>query len=139
MHAGFLVAIAAKIEADDLLLQRANERNRFCRRSVYAENGGRTVRSIAVDSPASLEEGSWVAARIDHADPNRKPAPKPELRRMLIPIGPVVVFAASNFPLAFSVPGRRHRLGRWRRVCPVVVKAHPAHPGTSEWLGRIIL
>lgn len=83
------------------------------------------------------EEGSWVAARIDTALPDRKPLPRPDLRSMLRPIGPVAVFGASNFPIAFSVAG-----GDTASVLaagnPVVVKAHPAHPGTSEIAGRII-
>lgn len=76
-------------------------------------------------------EGSWVDARIDNADPDRKPLPKPDVRRMLIPIGPVVVFGASNFPLAFSVAGGDTASALAARN-PVVCKAHPAHPGTSE-------
>lgn len=77
------------------------------------------------------EDGSWVDARIDRADPARTPAPRPELRRMLQPIGPVAVFGASNFPLAFSVAGG-DTASALAAGCPVVVKAHPAHPGTSE-------
>jgi alpha-ketoglutaric semialdehyde dehydrogenase len=84
-----------------------------------------------------LEEGSWVDARIDTAIPERTPVPKPDLRFMHIPIGPVVVFGASNFPLAFSVAG-----GDTASVlasgCTVVVKAHPAHPATSALVGRVI-
>jgi acyl-CoA reductase-like NAD-dependent aldehyde dehydrogenase len=86
---------------------------------------------------ALLREGSWVDARIDLAIPERTPVPKPDLRFMHIPIGPVVVFGASNFPLAFSVAG-----GDTASVlaagCTVVVKAHPAHPATSAIVGRVI-
>lgn len=77
-----------------------------------------------------LDEGSYVEAIIDHADGAATP-PRPDLRRMLTPIGPVAVFAASNFPLAFSVPGG-DTASALAAGCPVVVKAHPAHPGTSE-------
>ena len=84
-----------------------------------------------------IEEGSWVAARIDHAIPDRKPIPKPDLRRMLIPMGPVVVFGASNFPLAFSVAGG-DTASALAAGCPVAVKAHPAHPGTSELVAGAI-
>jgi NADP-dependent aldehyde dehydrogenase len=77
-----------------------------------------------------VREGSWVEARIDSADPKRSP-PKPDLRRMLIPLGPVVVFAASNFPLAFSVAGG-DAASALAAGNPVVLKAHPAHPITSE-------
>ena len=85
-----------------------------------------------------VREGSWVDARIDHADPDRSPQPKPDVRRMLKPIGPVAVFGASNFPLAFSVAGG-DTASALAAGCPVIVKAHPAHPGTSELVGRIIL
>lgn len=85
---------------------------------------------------ALVEEGSWVGARIDYADRDRKP-PKPDLRSMLRPIGPVAVFGASNFPLAFSVAGG-DTASALAAGCPVVVKAHPAHPGTSELTGAAI-
>lgn len=84
-----------------------------------------------------IEEGSWVQARIDRADPNRKPLPKPDMRSMLRPLGPVVVFGASNFPLAFSVAGG-DTASALAAGNPVIVKAHPAHPGTSELVGRAI-
>lgn len=76
-------------------------------------------------------EGSWVDARVDHADPNRQPAPKPDLRSMLRPVGPVVVFGASNFPFAYSTAGG-DTASALAAGCTVIVKAHPAHPGTSE-------
>jgi alpha-ketoglutaric semialdehyde dehydrogenase len=85
-----------------------------------------------------IREGSWVDARIDHAIPDRKPMPKPDIRRMLIPIGPVVVFGASNFPLAFSVAGG-DTASALAAGCPVVVKAHPAHPATSELVAGAII
>jgi alpha-ketoglutaric semialdehyde dehydrogenase len=84
-----------------------------------------------------VEEGSWVNARIDIADPNRKPLPKPDIRSMLHPLGPVVVFGASNFPLAFSVAGG-DTASALAAGNPVIVKAHPAHPGTSELVGNSI-
>jgi alpha-ketoglutaric semialdehyde dehydrogenase len=78
---------------------------------------------------AVVREGSWVDARIDTGDPARTP-PKPDVRRLLVPIGPVVVFAASNFPLAFSVAGG-DTASAFAAGNPVVLKAHPAHPETS--------
>ena len=84
-----------------------------------------------------VEEGSWVQARIDPALPERKPLPRPDLRSMLRPLGPVAVFGASNFPLAFSVAGG-DTASALAAGCPVVVKAHPAHPGTSEMAGHIV-
>ena len=83
-----------------------------------------------------LEEGSWVSARIETADSARTP-PKPDLRSMLRPLGPVVVFGASNFPLAFSVAGG-DTASALAAGNPVLVKAHPAHPGTGELAGIII-
>jgi 2,5-dioxopentanoate dehydrogenase len=85
-----------------------------------------------------VEEGSWVNARIDRGDPGRKPLPKPDVRSMLRPIGPVAVFGASNFPLAFSVAGG-DTTSALAAGNPVVVKAHPAHPGASEMVGRAII
>src|SRR5215471_13057230 len=86
---------------------------------------------------AAAREGSWVDARIDPALPDRKPAPRPDLRRMLIPIGPVVVFGSSNFPLAFSVAGG-DTASALATGNPVVVKAHSGHPGTSELIAGAV-
>ncbi|MEO6983439.1 MAG: aldehyde dehydrogenase (NADP(+)), partial [Edaphobacter sp.] len=83
-----------------------------------------------------LEEGSWVMARIDTADAARTP-PKPDIRSMLRPLGPVAIFGASNFPLAFSVAGG-DTASALAAGNPVIVKAHPAHPGTGELAGQII-
>jgi NADP-dependent aldehyde dehydrogenase len=83
-----------------------------------------------------LEEGSWVNARIDTADASRTP-PKPDVRLMLRPLGPVVVFGASNFPLAFSTAGG-DTASALAAGNPVIFKAHPAHPGTGEIVGHII-
>src|SRR5438445_12620215 len=82
-----------------------------------------------------LEEGSRVGPQVDPAGPERKPAPKPDLRSILRPLGPVAVFGASNFPLAFSVAGG-DTASALAAGNPVVVKAHPAHPGASEMVGR---
>jgi alpha-ketoglutaric semialdehyde dehydrogenase len=84
-----------------------------------------------------IEEGSWQNARIDTALPDRKPLPRPDLRSMLFPVGPVAVFGASNFPLAFSVAGG-DTASALAAGNPVIVKAHSAHPGTSEIVGAII-
>jgi NADP-dependent aldehyde dehydrogenase len=84
-----------------------------------------------------LDEGSWVDARIDTAVPDRAPLPKPDIRFMLRPMGPVAVFCASNFPLAFSVAGG-DTASALAAGCPVVVKAHHAHPGTAEIVGQAI-
>ena len=84
-----------------------------------------------------LVEGSWVNARIDKADRERKPVPRPDIRSMLRPLGPVAVFGASNFPLAFSVAGS-DTASALAAGNPVIVKAHPAHPGTSELVGKLV-
>jgi NADP-dependent aldehyde dehydrogenase len=83
------------------------------------------------------EEGSWVDARIDEALPERAPLPRADIRSMLRPLGPVAVFGASNFPLAFSVAGG-DTAAALAAGCPVIVKAHPAHPGASELAGKAI-
>lgn len=97
---------------------------------------GRTLGQLRLFA-SLLEEGSWVDARIDRGDPARAPLPKPELRRMLVPLGAVAVFGASNFPLAFSVPGG-DTASALASGCPVVCKGHPAHPGTSELAAQAI-
>lgn len=82
--------------------------------------------------------GDWLDARIETAQPDRQPLPKPDHRSMLRAIGPVVVFGSSNFPFAYSVAGG-DTASAFAAGCPVIVKAHPAHPGTSELVGRLIL
>ncbi|WP_420321768.1 aldehyde dehydrogenase (NADP(+)) [Flagellimonas sp.] len=97
---------------------------------------GRTTGQLRLFA-SLLRDGSWVDARIDTADPNRTPVPKPDTRQMQIALGPVGVFGASNFPLAFSAAGGDTASGL-AAGCSVVVKAHPAHPGTSELVGNAI-
>ncbi|MFC7481085.1 aldehyde dehydrogenase family protein [Luedemannella flava] len=86
---------------------------------------------------AALREGSHLDVVIDPADPDALPAPRPDLRRMMVPLGPVAVYAASNFPFAFSVPGG-DTVSALAAGCPVVVKAHPAHPGVSARVAEVI-
>ncbi len=85
-----------------------------------------------------LREGSWVDARIDKGDPARQPIPKPDVRSLLQPIGPIAVFGASNFPIAISVLGA-DTISAFAAGCPVIVKGHPAHPGTCEMAARAVL
>jgi acyl-CoA reductase-like NAD-dependent aldehyde dehydrogenase len=82
-----------------------------------------------------LDAGDYVEAIIDTADPDATPIPRPDVRRMLVPIGPVAVFGASNFPLAFSTAGG-DTASALAAGCPVVVKGHPSHPGTGELVAR---
>ncbi len=84
------------------------------------------------------EEGSWSDARIETAQPDRKPLPKPDVRSILQPLGPVVIFCAGNFPLAFSVAGG-DTAAALAAGCPVIVKAHHSHPGTAEIVGQTVM
>ncbi len=86
---------------------------------------------------AACEEGAWLEARIDTANPAKTP-PKPDIRKMLLPLGPVVVFGASNFPFAYSTAGGDTACA-FAAGCPVLVKAHPAHAETSEAVANVIL
>jgi alpha-ketoglutaric semialdehyde dehydrogenase len=97
---------------------------------------GRTTGQLRTFA-ALVEEGSWLEARIDTPLLDRKPLPRPDLRSMLRPLGPVVVFGPSNFPLAFSVAGT-DTASALAAGCPVVVKAHSAHPGTSELVAEVV-
>src|SRR4051812_6320742 len=132
----FLLAIAAEIEAlGDALVERASEETGLDLERLRGERG-RTVNQIKLFASLA-EEGSWVDARIDPALPDRKPLPRVDIRRMLQPIGPVAVFGASNFPLAFSVAGG-DTISAFAAKNPVIVKGHPAHPGTSEMVALAI-
>lgn len=134
--AEFLDAIATNIlELGDDLIERASQESGLPKERISGERG-RTVGQLRMFAAVVLE-GSWVDARIDPAIPDRKPLPRPDLRRMLIPMGPVAIWGASNFPLAFSVAGGDTATAFASRN-PVVFKAHPAHPGTSELVGRAI-
>lgn len=98
---------------------------------------GRTVGQLKLFA-ALLKEGSWVNASIDLAQSDRQPLPKPDIRSMQTALGPVAVFGASNFPLAFSVAGG-DTVSALAAGCPVIVKAHPAHPGTCEMIAMAII
>jgi NADP-dependent aldehyde dehydrogenase len=84
-----------------------------------------------------VEEGSYLRVSIDRADPAWTPGPRPDLRRMMVPLGPVVVFAASNFPFAFSVAGG-DTAAALAAGCPVVLKAHPGHPALSQRTAMVV-
>lgn len=135
-RASLLRAIAEGLQAlGDDLVERVHAETALPAARAQGERG-RTVMQLQ-QFAALLEDGAWVDARIDHADPERTPLPKPDLRRMAVPLGPVAVFGASNFPLAFSVAGG-DTCSALAAGCPVIVKGHPAHPGTSEMVGRVI-
>lgn len=135
-RAALLDAIAAGLLGlGDPLVQRVEAETGLPRARIEGERG-RTVLQLR-QFAALLRDGSWVDARIDRADRARQPLPKPDLRSMLAPLGPVAVFGASNFPLAYSVAGG-DTASALAAGCPVVVKGHPAHPGTSELVGGVV-
>ncbi|MGI4801430.1 MAG: aldehyde dehydrogenase family protein, partial [Janthinobacterium lividum] len=135
-RAQFLEAIAqAILDIGDELIDRACAESGLPRGRIEGERG-RTVGQLRLFAEV-VREGSWIEPRIDPALPDRKPMARVDLRQRHIAVGPVAVFGASNFPLAFSVAGG-DTASALAAGCPVVVKAHPAHPGTSELAGRAI-
>ncbi|CAM2196071.1 aldehyde dehydrogenase (NADP(+)) [Paraburkholderia sp. A1RI_3L] len=135
-RARFLEAIAENILAlGDTLIERAQAESALPRARLEGERG-RTVGQLKLFA-SLVREGRWLTATLDSAMPDRKPLPRSDLRMQKIPVGPVAVFGASNFPLAFSVAGG-DTASAFAAGCPVVVKAHPAHLGTSELVGRAI-
>ncbi len=135
-RAVFLETVADEIMAlGDELVARAIAESGLPRGRIEGERG-RTVGQLRLFAQV-VREGGWLDARIDPALPNRAPLPRADLRQRHIAIGPVVVFGASNFPLAFSVAGG-DTASAFAAGCPVIVKAHSAHPGTSELAGRAI-
>jgi NADP-dependent aldehyde dehydrogenase len=135
-RAEFLDRIAAEVGANEELIEVAHVETALPTQRLTGERA-RTANQLRMFA-ALVRDGSWVDARIDRAVPARTPLPRPDIRRMLVPIGPVAVFGASNFPLAFSVAGG-DTAAALAAGCPVVVKAHPAHPATSEVAARAIL
>ena len=128
--ADFLDAVADEIEAlGDLLLETGDRETGLGIPRMTGERG-RTTGQLRKFG-ALLREGSYVEAVIDTAQPERQPAPRADIRRMLVPLGPVGVFSASNFPFAFAVAGG-DTASAFAAGCPVIVKGHPSHPATSE-------
>lgn len=135
--ATFLKAIAEEIEALGMeLIDRACAESGLPEGRITGERG-RTVNQLRLFASV-LEEGSWVDASIDTALPQRMPLPRPDIRKMLQPVGPVVVFTASNFPLAFSTAGG-DTASALAAGNPVIVKAHPYHAGTNELVAGAII
>lgn len=134
--ADFLDRVAEEIEAlGDTLLTTADRETALGIPRLTGERARTTgqLRKFA----ALLREGSHVEAIIDPAQPDRQPAPRPDIRRMVFPIGPVAVFSASNFPFAFGVAGG-DTAASFAAGCPVIVKGHPSHPATSELFAQAI-
>jgi len=136
-RAKFLDAIADEImNLGDTLLERCSLESGLPLGRVTGERG-RTCGQLKLFAQL-LREGSWVDARIDTAQPDRQPLPKSDIRRMLVPIGPVAVYGASNFPLAFSTAGG-DTASALAAGCPVVVKSHSSHPGTNALVTSAIV
>ncbi|MBS6363562.1 aldehyde dehydrogenase family protein, partial [Burkholderia sp.] len=136
IRAAFLEAIGRNILAlGDELIERCVAESGLPRARVEGERG-RTVGQLGLFASV-VRDGGFIDARIDPARPDRKPLPRVDLRLRNIAIGPVAVFGASNFPLAFSVAGG-DTASALAAGCPVIVKAHSAHPGTSELVGRAL-
>lgn len=135
-RATFLETIASEIEAiGDELIERAMAESGLPRARLEGERG-RTCGQLRLFASV-VRAGEWLDVRIDPALPERAPMPRVDLRQRHIALGPVAVFGASNFPLAFSVAGG-DTASALAAGCPVIVKAHSAHPGTSELVGRAI-
>ena len=136
-RATFLETIAEEImNIGDELIQRAMLETGLPEARLTGERG-RTVNQLKLFA-SLLREGSWVEAVIDPALPDRKPLPRADIRKMLYPIGPVVVFGASNFPFAFSTAGG-DTASALAAGCPVIVKAHSSHLGTNELVANAII
>lgn len=132
----FLRAIADEIEAlGQELVTTAVQETSLPEARILNERGRTTGHCRMFAS--LVEDGSWVEARVDTAIPDRTPAPKPDIRKMLVPIGPVIVFGAANFPLAYSTAGG-DTVSALAAGCPVIVKAHPAHAKTSHLIAGAI-
>ena len=135
--AAFLDSIADEILAlGDELIQLCMSETGLPESRLTGERG-RTMNQLKLFA-GLLREGSWLDARIDVAQPDRQPLPKVDIRSMQKALGPVGIFGASNFPLAFSVAGG-DTASALAAGCTIVVKAHPAHPGTSELVGNAII
>ncbi|MFN3305504.1 MAG: aldehyde dehydrogenase family protein, partial [Roseateles sp.] len=135
-RAVFLEAIAEEVEAiGDALIARAMAETGLPRARLEGERG-RTCGQLRLFAQV-VRDGGFLEARIDPALPDRAPLPRPSLRLRNVPLGPVAVFGASNFPLAFSVAGG-DTASALAAGCPVIVKAHSAHPGVSELVGRAV-
>ncbi|MGH8790124.1 MAG: aldehyde dehydrogenase (NADP(+)) [Cupriavidus necator] len=135
-RAELLECIAAGIEALGApLIERAMAETGLPRARLEGERG-RTAGQLRLFARVLLA-GLWQQATIDLAQPERQPARRPDLRMQQMALGPVVVFGASNFPLAFSVAGG-DTASALAAGCPVIVKVHPSHPGTSELVGRVV-
>lgn len=136
-RAEFLECIASEIQdlGEDLL-------NIYMKESGLPRGRGEGERGRTINQlksfAAMLRDGNWMSISIDYAQPDRKPIPKQDIRKMYLPLGPVAVFGASNFPLAYSTAGG-DTASAFAAGCPVIVKSHPMHAGTSELIASAII
>ena len=136
LRARFLETIAQGIVGlGESLIDRACAETGLPKARIEGERA-RTVGQLKLFASV-VRDGRWIDARLDTPLPDRAPQSRPDLRMRKIPLGPVAVFGASNFPLAFSVAGG-DTASALAAGCPVIVKAHPAHLGTTELVGRVI-
>ena len=134
--ADMLELIAAKLAANESeIVPLASQESNLPVARLTGELG-RTTSQLKMFA-ADVRAGKWVDRRVVEAMPDRQPLPRPRLDRSMIPIGPIAVFGASNFPLAFSVCGG-DTASALAAGCPVVAKVHPAHPKTSELVGSLV-
>jgi len=134
--ATFLRTIANEIEAlGEALVKCAMAESGLPEGRIVGERG-RTCNQLRLFADL-VEEGSWVEATVDEALPDRKPMPRVDIRKMLVALGPVAVFTASNFPLAFSTAGG-DTASALAAGCPVIVKSHPSHLGTNALVAKAI-
>ncbi|MBL4746785.1 MAG: aldehyde dehydrogenase (NADP(+)) [Flavobacteriaceae bacterium] len=136
-RASFLIAIAEEIEALDLTLL-----NIYCQETGLTKQRALGERARTIQQLHNFAQhittGKWMEASIDTQETNSQEIAKPDLRKINIPLGPVVVFGASNFPLAYSTAGG-DTASAFAAGCPVIVKSHPMHAGTGELVASAIL
>ena len=136
-RARFLEAIADEIEARAEAITEIGTQETGLPVTRLNGERGRTTGQLRLFA-THIRTGAYLDQRVDAAQPERQPAPRPEIRLMQRPIGPVAVFGASNFPLAFSTAGG-DTAAALAAGCPVVVKGHSAHPGTGEIVAEAVL
>ncbi|MDX5350258.1 MAG: aldehyde dehydrogenase family protein, partial [Paracoccaceae bacterium] len=136
-RAAFLDRIADEIEARGADITRIGTQESGLPAARLEGERGRTTMQLRLFA-SHIRKGDYLDRRVDPALPDRQPAPRPEIRLIQRPVGPVAVFGASNFPLAFSTAGG-DTAAALAAGCPVVVKGHSAHPGTAEIVAEAIL
>ena len=135
-RADFLESVAAEIEADRVAIIAEAVRESHLPEARITGEVGRTTGQLRLFAGV-VRRGDHLGVRVDPAQPDRAPLPRPDIRQRMVPLGPVAVFGASNFPLAFSTAGG-DTASALAAGCPVVVKGHPAHPVTGTLVARAV-